>query len=277
MVKFILLGIVQGLTEFFPVSSSGHLVILQHILEIDKNVVFLDLVLHLGTLCATVIFFRKDISVLLYNFFIGLNDIIFRRRLSYILKYDDKFKLSIHIIIITLVTGITVRMGRDFFERQFENVNSVIVSLFIMSAILFLTKHFTLGQRRLRHLSLKDTILFGMVQALAFIPGISRSGLTISMLLFRNLDKDSAFKLSFLASIPAILGAFFIKLREVQGVTTDIPLLYLISGFLFAFISGSAALYILRLVLKQSNFYKFSFYCFVLSITILILKLRGFL
>ena len=277
MVKFILLGIVQGLTEFLPVSSSGHLVVLQHILEIDNNVVFLDLVLHLGTLCATVIFFRKDISVLLYNFFIGLNDIIFRKRLSYILKYDDKFKLSIRIIGITLITGICVSLGKDFFERQFENINSVIIALFIMSIVLFLTKHFAHGQRRLRHISLKDTILFGVVQALAFIPGISRSGVTISTLLFRNLDKDSAFKLSFLASVPAILGAFIIKLREIQGTTIDIPLLYLIAGFLFAFLSGLAALSILRWILRERNFYKFSFYCFLLAITILILKLRNFL
>lgn len=277
MIKFIILGIVQGITEFLPISSSGHLVIMQHILGIDNNVVFLDIVLHLGTLCATVVFFRKDISTLLYNFFIGLNDIIFKKRISYILKYDDNFKLSLHVITITVITGLVVMRLREFFERQFENIYSVILGLFITSIILFLTKNFTQGQRRLRHISLKDSIFFGTAQALAFIPGISRSGITISTLLFRNLDIDSAFKLSFLASIPAILGAFIIKFSEAKGATIDIPLPYLIMGFLFAFVSGLMALYILRMILRQRNFYKFSYYCFILSIIILFMKLRNFL
>lgn len=277
MVRFILLGLVQGITEFFPVSSSGHLVILQHILEIDKNVVFLDVVLHLGTLFSLVIFFRRDIFVLFSNFFVAIYDIVFRRRMSYVLRYDDKFKLCIHIVVITVITGFIAIAGKDFFEKQFETINTVILCLFIMSLILFLTKNFIHGQRRLRHISLKDSILFGLVQSLAIMPGISRSGITISMLLFRNLDKESAFKLSFLASIPIILGAFILKFKETQGIIRDIPLLYLTSGFLFAFMSGLVALYILRMILKQKNFYKFSYYCFFLSVIVLLLKLRHIL
>ena len=277
MVRFILLGLVQGITEFFPVSSSGHLVILQHILEIDKNVVFLDVVLHLGTLFSLVIFFRRDIFVLFSNFFVAIYDIVFRRRMSYVLRYDDKFKLCIHIVVITVITGFIAIAGKDFFEKQFETINTVILCLFIMSLILFLTKNFIHGQRRLRHISLKDSILFGLVQSLAIMPGISRSGITISMLLFRNLDKESVFKLSFLASIPIILGAFILKFKETQGIIRDIPLLYLTSGFLFAFMSGLVALYILRMILKQKNFYKFSYYCFFLSVIVLLLKLRHIL
>ncbi|MFC1709652.1 undecaprenyl-diphosphate phosphatase [Candidatus Omnitrophota bacterium] len=277
MIRFILLGIVQGITEFFPVSSSGHLVVLQHILEIERNVVFIDVVLHLGTLFSLLVFFRKDISVLCYNFFIALGDILFRNRMSYILKYDDKFKLSLHIIVITIITGFIGFYRKDFLERQFENINTVIFSLFLMSLILLLTKNFVHGQRRLRHISLKDSILFALVQALAIIPGISRSGITISMLLFRNLEREDAYKLSFLASIPIILGAFIFKFRETQGIPRDIPMLYLISGFLFAFLCGLAALYILRSVLRHRNFYKFSYYCFFIAIVILFLKLRHIL
>ncbi|MFH1621676.1 MAG: undecaprenyl-diphosphate phosphatase [Candidatus Omnitrophota bacterium] len=277
MIKFILLGIVQGLTEFLPVSSSGHLVIFQHVFGINKNVVFLDLVLHLGTLCSLLVFFRKDIFVLIYNFFIGVNDIIFHKRLPYILKYDDKFKLCIHIIVITIVTGLIGLYRKDFFERQFINLNTVIFSLLMMSVILFLTKNFIYGQRRLRHVSLKDSILFGFVQSLAIIPGISRSGITISTLLFRNFDRESAFKISFLASIPIIFAAFIFKLKEIGSAAKDIPLPYLISGFLFAFLSGLVALYILRLILKQKSFYKFSYYCFLLSVLILLLRLKNIL
>ncbi len=275
MIKFIFLGIVQGITEFLPVSSSGHLVVLQHLLEIDKNVVFLDVILHLGTLCSLLIFFRKDILILLSNLFITLNDIIFRKRIHYALKYDDKFKLCIHITIITLITGFVGFIGIDFFESQFENIDTVILSLFIMSIVLFLTKNFLHGQRHLRHVLLRDSVLFGLVQSLAIIPGISRSGITISMLLFRNMEKDSAFKLSFLSSIPIILCAFIFKFKQAQGIPRDIPLIYLVFGFLFAFLCGLAALYILRSVLKRDKFYRFSYYCFFAAIVILVLKLRN--
>jgi undecaprenyl-diphosphatase len=277
MFKFILLGIVQGITEFLPVSSSGHLVVLQHILEIKENIVFLDVVLHLGTLCSLLVFFGKDISVLCFNFFTAVNDILFRRGLSYILRYDDKFKLSLHIIVITIITGSVAVAGKDFFEQQFENINTVILSWFLMSIILFLTRNFNDGQRRLRHISFADSLLFGLIQSFAIIPGISRSGITISFLLFRNLERDDAYKLSFLVSIPIILGAFVVKFKEVQGTTIGIPLFYLVSGFLFAFLSGLVALYVLRLILKQSNFYRFSYYCFFIAALILILKLRGIL
>jgi len=277
MIKFILLGIFQGLTEFLPVSSSAHLVILQHIVGINNNVVFLDLVLHLGTLCSLIIFFRQDIIVLIYNFFIGIKDIVLHKKMFYVLKYDDKFKLCVHIIVMTIVTGLIGLKGKIFFEKQFENINTVVVSLLVMSVILFLTKNFIHGQRRLRHISLIDSIMFGIVQSLAIFPGISRSGITISMLLFRNFDKESAFKVSFLASILIIPAAFIYKLQEKGDVATNFPLVYLIVGFLFSFLSGLAALRILKFILRKESFYKFSYYCFLLSVIILLLKLKNIL
>lgn len=276
MIKFIFLGIVQGITEFLPVSSSGHLVILQNILKIDKNVVFLDVVLHLGTLCSLIVFFRRDIFVLFSNFFTAIYDILFRGRIFYVWRHDDKFRLCVYIGLITLITGFIGLIGKDFFERQFESVNTVILSLFVTSLILFLTKGFDYGQRYLRHISLKDCILLGLVQSLAIIPGISRSGITISILLFLNTDKESAFKFSFLVSIPIILGAFILKFQETQGIVRNISLLQLAPGFLFAFISGLAALYILRSILKRQGFYKFSYYCFFLAAMVLLLKIRHF-
>jgi len=277
MIRFIFLGLVQGITEFFPVSSSGHLVILQHILKIKENVVFLDVVLHLGTLCSLVVFFRRDIFVLCSNIFTAFLDIVFRRRIFYVWRHDDKFRLCVYILVMTLVTGFIVKSGRGFFERQFESINTVIISLFIMSLILFLTKGLDYGQRYLRHISLKDSILLGLVQSIAVIPGISRSGITISLLLFLNTDRESAFKFSFLASIPIILLAFIVKFKEMQGIVREIPMLYLASGFLFAFISGLVALYLVNLILKRKSFYKFSYYCFLLSIIVLLLKIRNIL
>jgi undecaprenyl-diphosphatase len=277
MIKFILLGLVQGVTEFFPVSSSGHLVILQHILGIDKNVVFLDVILHLGTLCSLLAFLYKDILILFYNFFVGIYDIVFGRRLQFVLKNNDKFKLGIHLIFITLITGTIAVIFKDFFERQFENINTVAVSFFIMSIVLFLTKNFMNGQRQLSHVCFKDSLLFGLTQALAIMPGISRSGTTMATLLFRNFDRESSFKLSFFALIPVTLGAFILKLKETQGVPVEIPFSYLLSGFITSFVCGLAVLYLLRAILKYKKFHRFSYYCFFASLVVLFLKLRGIL
>ncbi len=278
MVKFILLGIVQGITEFFPVSSSAHLVILQNIFGINKDVVFLDVILHLGTVCALMIFFAKDILILFSKFLTALYDILFRGKLFYVWHYDEKVRLCVYIIVVTAITGFIALWGKDFFESQFESINTVLVALFILSFILFATRNLTSGQRYLRHITIRDAIFLGLVQAIAIIPGISRSGITISLLLFLNMDKESAFKFSFLASIPVILGAFIVKLQDTQGLTGEIPLLYLSSGFLFAFVSGLVTLYLLNFILKRRNvFYKFSYYCFLLVIIILVLKMRGIL
>ncbi|MDD5617962.1 MAG: undecaprenyl-diphosphate phosphatase [Candidatus Omnitrophica bacterium] len=278
MLKLILLGIVQGATEFFPVSSSGHLVILQKILGVDQNVVFLDAVLHLGTLFALVIFFSGDIVILFSKFITALYDTFFRGKIFYIWRYDEKVRLCVYIIIVTFITGYIGLWGKDFFESQFESVNTVLFSLIFMSFILYATKNSDSGQRYLRHITIRDAIFLGLVQAIAIIPGISRSGITISLLLFLNMDKESAFKFSFLASIPVILGAFIVKLKDTQGVTQGIPFSYLSSGFISSFVGGLVALYILNFILKRKKgFYKFSYYCFFVAMVILVMKIRHIL
>jgi undecaprenyl-diphosphatase len=278
MLKFILLGIVQGASEFFPVSSSGHLVILQNILGVKQNVVFLDVVLHLGTLFALLLFFAKDILILISKFITALYDIFFRGKLFYIWRYDDKVRLCVYIIVVTFITGFIGLRAKGFLESQFESVNTVIVGLFITSFILFMTRNCDIGQRYLRHITIKDALFLAIAQAIAIIPGISRSGITISLLLFMNMERESAFQFSFLASIPAILGAFAVKFKDTQGLPLEIPYLYLFIGFFFAFVSGVLALYLLKFILrKKKGFYKFSYYCFLLAIVIIILKMRHIL
>jgi len=274
MFKFILLGIVQGITEFFPVSSSGHLVILQNLLGISKDVVFLDVILHLGTVCALLVFFGKDILILFSKFVTAIYDILFRGKLFYIWRYDDKVRLCVYIGVVSAITGFIAVWKKDFFESQFESVNTVLVSMFIMSYILFSTKGLDSGQRYLRHLTIKDAVFLGLIQAIAIIPGISRSGITIALLLFFNMDKESAFRFSFLAAIPVILGAFILKLQDTHGTAQGLPFLYLSSGFIFSFLSGLVALYFLSFILRRKRgFYKFSYYCFLFGIIILILKI----
>jgi len=275
MIKFVILGIVQGLTEFLPVSSSAHLVIVQHIFGIEKNVVFLDVVLHIGTLCSLLVFFRNDIFRLVTSFFVAIIDIVFHRRISYIWKYDTNFRLCIYILIGSAITGYIGLSAKDFFESLFYSTTTVIVALFLTGVILFSTKNLHFGQRELKNLTIRDSIIYGISQVAAIIPGISRSGLTISVLLFRNVDRESAFKFSFLASIPVIAGAFIVKLRDVN-VEGGMPVFSLLLGFLFSFFSGLIGLFILRSIVKHRGFYKFSIYCFCLATLLFLLKLKGF-
>jgi len=198
MLKYIFLGIVQGFTEFFPVSSSGHLVIVQNILGVNENVIFLDLVLHLGTLCSVLVFFKTDIFILITNFLTAIFDILFRGRVQHVFRYDDKFRLVFYIGVATFVTAYIGITFKDFFQGQYESINTVIAGLFFTGCLLLLTKRYNFGQRYLRHILVKDSIIAGIVQGLAILPGVSRSGITISTLLFRNINRESAFKFSFL-------------------------------------------------------------------------------
>ncbi|OGX19457.1 MAG: hypothetical protein A3K54_04965, partial [Omnitrophica WOR_2 bacterium RBG_13_44_8] len=190
MLKYIILGIIQGVTEFLPVSSSGHLVIAEKLLGINEHLVAVSVILHLGTSLALVIFFFRDILNLLRNL----------RLLSYI-------------IIVTLITGIIGLSGKDFFERLFASPKLVAAALIITGIILLLTKKFMQAKRNT--LNLKDALVLGLTQGFAIIPGISRSGMTISTLLFRGLDREVSFRFAFLASIPAVFGAAILEAKNI--------------------------------------------------------------
>jgi undecaprenyl-diphosphatase len=169
MLKYIFLGVVQGLTEFFPVSSSAHLVIMQKLLGISEGTLAITIILHLGTVLSLIAFFFKDI-----------------------LKAVGNIKLLAQIAIVTVITGIIGIAGKDFFERLFSSVAPVAVALLITGAILILTKKFM--DAKSNNVNYKDAMILGVTQGIAIIPGISRSGITISTLLFRGLDKETSFK-----------------------------------------------------------------------------------
>jgi undecaprenyl-diphosphatase len=244
MIKYLFLGIIQGLTEFLPISSSGHLVIMQKILGLSGQEVILSVILHLGTTLALILFFFKDILKVLSN----------RRELLWI-------------IIVTLITGIIGISGKEFFEVLFSSVNAVAIALIITGAILILTRGFMEGKRN--NLQIKDAIILGLAQGVAIIPGISRSGITISTLLFRGLDKGISFKFSFLASIPAILGALLLEAREINSVLKA-NLINFTAGFIFSFLTGLISLGILKFILQRAKFYYFGYYCIIVAIVTLL-------
>jgi len=247
MIKYIILGIVQGLTEFLPVSSSGHLVVLQKILGINAHEVAISITLHLGTLLAVVIFFWKDILSLLKN-----------------------FKLLVLVAITVIITGAIGVLGKDFFESVFTSPKLIGIAWIFTGLLLISTKKITQYNRN--KLNVQDALILGLTQALAIIPGISRSGTSIATLFFRKVDRTLAFTFSFLVSIPIILGAAILERKELQVIPKS-DMLNLVIGLIFSFFAGLVALLFLKRFIAEAKFYYFGYYClFCAAFTLLFIK-----
>ncbi|MDI6758472.1 MAG: undecaprenyl-diphosphate phosphatase [Candidatus Omnitrophota bacterium] len=244
MIKYIFLGIAQGLTEFLPVSSSGHLVILQKALNLQGDQLTLAVILHLGTAFSLVVFFFKDLLMLFRN-----------------------FKLLLFLFITTIITGIIGLLGKDFFESLFNSPKLVGGALLISGIILIATKKFIFGVREKP--SFKDVLILGFTQSIAIIPGISRSGITISTLLFRGINRSSSFRLSFLLAIPVIFGAAVLEAKKV-GFALGQNFASYSGGFIASFVTGFFSLWVLRKILDKAKFYYFGYYCIIAAIIILL-------
>ena len=191
MLKFIALGILQGFTEFLPVSSSGHLVMAEHFLKINSGTVFLAVVLHLGTLLALTVYFFREIAKALRN-----------------------LRTIALIAVVTIITGVFGLAFKKIFESFFDNPRTVAFFLIVNGFILLSTKFF---KEKTREPGLFDAAVMGLAQSFAIAPGLSRSGLTITSLLARGIQKEKAFKFSFIASIPAIVLAFLLEFKETPA------------------------------------------------------------
>ena len=247
MLKYSLLGIVQGLTEFFPVSSSGHLVLLQRAFGFSGEEVVLSIVLHLGTLLAVTIFFFPDI-----------------------LKAMKTPRLLFYIFVVTLITGIIGILAKDFFESFFSSIKFLPLAWVFTAGLLLATRKFMAGKREA--VNFKDAIILGLTQAVAIIPGISRSGMTISTLLFRKLDAKNAFSFSFIVSLPVILGAALLEARKID-FAIKANSINLASGFIFSLLAGLVSLRVLKKILIKAKFYYFAYYCLAVAlITFIFLK-----
>ncbi len=251
-----ILGIVQGITEFLPISSSGHLVILQHILGIKSVELFLDVSLHIGTLFAVIIFLRKEL--------ISLFSSILTREPNKVTTFGiSSMRLILYIIVGTFFTGMIGLLGEKHFTFLFAAPAYVGISLIITGIILLLSK---LGETRTKSaiLSLPISIIIGLFQGIAVIPGISRSGTTISFGLLLGLKRDIAFKFSFLLSIPAVLGALFLEMRHFES--SHFGLVSIIIGMVLAFVTGYLSLIWLKKLVNKGRFYIFAPYCILLGI-----------
>ena len=245
MIKYIILGVVQGFTEFLPVSSSGHLVIMQNLFGMNSNSILIFVILHLGTVFAVITFFFKDIINLMRN-----------------------MRLILLVIVVTLLTGIIALIGKDFFESLFFSPKAVAISLFVTAIVLLIAQKAMHGERNI--LNTKDAFILGAAQGLAIIPGISRSGITISSLLLRGIRKEEAFRFSFIASIPAIFGAAILELKDAQLCAGQGEFFNLIIGFMASFLSGLLALRIFKKLVLKTKLHYFAYYCIMVAVITLL-------
>ena len=269
----ILMGIVQGIAEFLPVSSSGHLAIFQNLLHIETDTGLLfDVLLHLGTLLAIFVVFWKDIWRLIVEFFGIIAD--FFRRFSdpdVIVLSSGYRKFVLLIIVSTIPTAILGYVGRSFVEYASTTLLIPGIGLLITSFLLFICDRIGDGRKGIKKITYLNAFEIGMVQGVATMPGISRSGATIAACLMLGVKKETAVKYSFIMSIPAVLGAVVLEIKDAFG--TKIPAGTLVSyiiGMVVAAIVGYFAIRFMIGVVRRKKYIYFSIYCLVVGIIAII-------
>jgi undecaprenyl-diphosphatase len=244
----VILGLVQGLTEFLPVSSSGHLVLAQATIDVAIPGVMVEVVLHVATLLAVAIVYRRTLWRLVRNGIVGD-----RAALRYIML----------LVVATIPAAVIGLAFKDFFERAFDSLILVGINLIVTGALLWSTRKRAKGGTE--QPGVRSAGIIGVAQALAILPGISRSGTTVSAGLWLGLDPASAAEFSFLMAMPAIAGAAILQIPEMQGGLSSVGAGPLALSFFAALISGIFAIRFLVALLRRGAFFRFAPYCWVVG------------
>ena len=262
----IIIGIVQGLTEFLPVSSSAHLVFVQKLLGVESSLAF-STFLHLGTLIAVLWFFRWDVYKMLKSWWLSIGDIL-QGRFTEGFKEDPYKRLAWYVILATIPVGIVGVLFEDSVDALFAGALYVpAFFLFVTGTILYLSQRMTSGNINYDNITKKEALFMGLGQACAILPGLSRSGTTIAAGLTIGLDKEFAAKFSFILSIPAIFGAFILQLKDI-GSAMDANFLPVFLGFIAAIISGYLAIKWMLDLIQNKSLDIFSYYCWAVGIIV---------
>lgn len=259
VLKSILLGIIQGLTEFLPVSSSGHLVLFGHFLGFEQPGILFEVLVHFATLLAIVIVFARRIGRIIASVF-GKWSV-----------RDEHFRMFLFLLLASVPAALFGILLERWIESLFSNVYIVAVMLLVTGAVLFSTRF--IRRRRGKALSPFSSIVVGLAQACAIVPGISRSGATISAGLWSGLSREASTEFSFILAIPAILGAMVLRVRELVQTTHQGALGIYLFGGLAAFASGLASLVLLVRIAKKGKLHYFAYYCWIAGIVAIALKI----
>jgi undecaprenyl-diphosphatase len=265
LLNMITLGLIQGLTEWLPVSSTAHLRIAEHFL-VDLRTIpslpFLNIILHVGTLIVVVLFFRKEVK----NILSALAHLDFKS------EYGQLIPL---IIVATIPTGIIGLFYAKFLEDTLQTILAIGITLLIGATVVYTSR---IGKENTDTITFTIALIMGTAQGLATFPGLSRSGITISTALLLGLKREKAFKFSFLLSIPAIIGDLGVEAYKQRGqlAVSGVGPLELLVGLAVTMIAGYIAIKLVSKLVASKRFHYFAFYTWLLGIVLIILTLSGF-
>ncbi len=274
----VLMGILQGVAEFLPISSSGHLALFQHFFAVEnyeETQMFFTVLLHLGTLLSVFIYYWRDVLDLIREFFLGLASLFSRRGERERTAPPPARRLVLLIIVATLPLFLILPV-KNVVEQAMNNVTFVSVALLVTGFILFFSDRLARGKKNARTATIADAVLVGFAQAVGTLPGISRSGISISAGMLRGFDRSFAVRFSFLMSMPAVLGANILTLKdaiEAEAIHMELLPVYLV-GTLVAAVVGWFAIRLVNLLADKGKFGAFAWYCWAAGLISLV---AGFL
>ncbi|WP_455714526.1 undecaprenyl-diphosphate phosphatase [Anaerosporobacter sp.] len=278
ILQAIIMGIVQGVAEFLPISSSGHLAIMKYILHINDTGLLFNVMLHFGTLIAMFVAFWKDIKQLLIEGFGIIGDLFVnigrlvhnlfskeKREYNKVIKTAYR-KFVMLVVVSTIPTGILGILLQNVVEVTSETLIIPGLCLLLTGVLLLISDRTVPGKKRAKDVTYADAGIIGLAQGLATLPGLSRSGTTITACLSCGLDKNFAVKYSFIMSIPAILGAVILQMKDISTVAVDsTEVVGYVIGTLIATIVGYICIKTMLVVVRRKKYKGFAYYCFVVG------------
>ena len=269
LIKSIILGLIQGLTEFLPISSSGHLVIFKSFLDMETQGIVWEITLHFSTLLAILGVFYKDIFTILKSVCISCKKLITGEKIINIFNNDPHTRIFLLVIIGTIPTVAIAFPFRNTFENLFNKPEVAGYMLIVTGTILWFTKYNLWTNGNKKNMGVIDALIIGAVQGLAITPGISRSGTTIATATFRGVDRKMAARFSFLLVIPVILGAMAMMAKDTVTLKVEeIP--FLITGSIVAAIFGYISLRVLVKIVNNGKLHLFSYYCWPVGLFVIL-------
>jgi undecaprenyl-diphosphatase len=261
LINTMLLGLIQGLTEWLPVSSTAHLRIAEHFLSLTATPLF-GVILHVGTLIVVVFFFRKEVKSIL-------------SALAHLDFKSEHGQLIPLIIAATIPTAIIGLLYVEFLEDTLQTILAIGITFLVGAAIVYTSR---MGKENTDTITITTALIMGAAQGLAIFPGLSRSGITISTALLLGLKREKAFTFSFLLSIPAVIGDLAVEAYKQRGqlTTQGTSSTQLLIGIVIAMIAGYIAIKLVSKTVKSKRFHYFAIYTWLLGITLIALTLSGY-
>ena len=272
----VILGAVQGVAEFLPISSSGHLTLLQHFFGMEQADNLFNILLHFATLLAVCVVYFQDIGEMIVEFFAFLRDLVTRKSSH---GNPPEARRLILLLIVGTLPLVAVLLIKDQVEALGNSPAFVSCALLVTGCILFFSDRMGRGSKTAKNATLKDVLLVGVAQGLATIPGISRSGSTISAGMACGFDRKFAVRYSFLMSLPAVLGATLLEVVDVlqapQGIPEGMLPKYLL-GMAVSSVVGYFSIKLVNLLASKGKFGAFAYYCWAAGIVSLVAYFMGF-